>query len=226
MKRLLACLLASVALLSAPTLFGPVEAAEPPVLFLTPHQDDETLFMGHEIKRLTESGRRVHVYLLTDGGASGVCTRWFESRAECVQARDAEFRWAVSELGARSIIRGDRARDGELTIRYARKVVNQLHRKFPNSPIRTTSWLERHYDGGHPDHANLGIALRRAGLSGSKWAIKRPIWAQVDQDRGPVGRYVGGQDLEKALLAYQPVGWLSVRSLFEQRYAGSPDRWH
>src|ERR1035437_1374650 len=82
--------------------------------FFTPHQDDETLSMGAAIKEHVAAGRKVYVVLLTDGGASAVCST-YPTRAACVTERDREFLAAVYSLGATPIIPSDRMADGTLT---------------------------------------------------------------------------------------------------------------
>jgi LmbE family N-acetylglucosaminyl deacetylase len=42
-----------------------------PVVFYTPHQDDETLFMGQVIARHALANREVHVVLVSNGSTSG-----------------------------------------------------------------------------------------------------------------------------------------------------------
>lgn len=49
----------------------PANPTGKPVIFYSPHQDDETLFMGQVIAHHALAGREVHVVLLCDGVGSG-----------------------------------------------------------------------------------------------------------------------------------------------------------
>jgi len=109
---------------------GPATVGSPgPAIFLVPHQDDDVLIMGADVKRQVQAGRRVILVLLTDGSESSVCYDRYgapgesvqhqrrhgglapEARARCTAQRDAEFVAAAKAAGADYVIRSDRKQD-------------------------------------------------------------------------------------------------------------------
>jgi LmbE family N-acetylglucosaminyl deacetylase len=94
-----------------------------PIVFYSPHQDDETLFMGQIIAHCVLAGREVHVVLCSNGNTSEarqeingelLDTGWWKawhyparegyeplSAAEFGLARTREFRNALAQLGVR-----------------------------------------------------------------------------------------------------------------------------
>lgn len=102
-----------------------------PAFYLIPHQDDDVLSMGADMKiHVQEAKRPTYAVLLTDGSESGVCywrygegtsdvegqrRRGVLSQAErdqCSQVRDEEFKLAMNRLGVTPIIRSDRKQEG------------------------------------------------------------------------------------------------------------------
>ncbi|HET7356065.1 MAG TPA: PIG-L family deacetylase [Nocardioidaceae bacterium] len=124
-------LLSGVLLVLAAALAGSgcTPAARGPVIFLVPHQDDDVLVMGADVKAQVQAGRRVLLVLLTDGSESGVCYERYgeprrpvtyqrrhgglspRARARCTAQRDAEFVAAARAAGADYVIRADRKQD-------------------------------------------------------------------------------------------------------------------
>lgn len=109
-------------------LAAPAQAALGPVIWLIPHQDDDVLSMGADMKNHVEAGRQNIAVLLTDGSESGVCYQRFGTggsvgdqrdngglsaagRAACTEIRDAEFTRAMNRLGVDPVIRSDRKQD-------------------------------------------------------------------------------------------------------------------
>lgn len=182
-------------------------AAVGPVVFFTPHQDDEALFMGAAIvEHVRLTGRTVYVVLLTDGGSSVVCAAYYPSRAACVAERDREFIAGVTAMGAIPVIPGGRAIDGKLTAQYANWIMSGYYYVYPGVSLKTMS----EYDV-HPDHAAAGRGLRQVGYVDSRWYVKPSEWATTPK---PVGVIVY-QDLRAVFQAYQPVGWLSAGEVFQ-----------
>lgn len=183
-------------------------AAQPggvqPAFFFTPHQDDEALFMGAGIKQHVDSGRDVRVVLMTDGGSSGVCSTLYPGdRAACVAARDAEFIAGVRALGATPIIRPDRMLDGALTVAYAKSVINEYYASFNLGSFKTMSETD-----DHPDHSNLGIALRQSNATDKRWYMK-----PADVPNHTVASVAGKYNLDAVLNLY-PIGKQSVPAYF------------
>lgn len=146
------------------------------VYFFTPHQDDEALFMGASIREHVLTGRHVFVVLLTDGGSSQYCAnpnypQW-SPKANCVAARDAEFRAGVSSMGATSIIIPDRAVDGTLTAAFAKEVIERYVAVAPTGSFKTMS-----ENDASSDHAKLGQGLNLAvGTVDKRWCLKYAEW--------------------------------------------------
>lgn len=83
-----------------------------PAVFVSPHQDDELLFMGAAIREHVARGRDVRVLLIGRGNKSSVrtrpCLQEMLDRTPCEKefgaVRDREFEWSVRGLGATPII--------------------------------------------------------------------------------------------------------------------------
>ena len=211
MGRLLAILVASALLGSVvPGVKAAVVKGRRTAVFLTPHQDDETTSMGVSIKKAARAGVHVVVVLLTDGSESGQCYLRYgngesvrrqrdegglsaPARAMCTAQRDAEFKAAVTQLGADYLIRSDRKQDDctspdiakvvascgpsdSLTKAYVRSVIDALVATYgAGTSFNSMSYLEdRHCDAcgngttgaGSPDHAVIGRALLDAYHAG------------------------------------------------------------
>lgn len=209
--RLLAILVASTLLaFVVPGARAAVVKHGPTAVFLTPHQDDETTSMGASIRKAVQAGVHVVVVLLTDGSESGQCYKRYgngqsvrrqrdegglsgSARAMCTAQRDAEFKAAVTQLGADYLIRSDRKQDDctspdiakvvtscgpsdSLTKAYVRSVIDALVATYgAGTSFNSMSYLEaRHCDAcgngttgtGSPDHAVIGSALLDAYHAG------------------------------------------------------------
>lgn len=169
--------------------------------------------MGASIREHVSAGRQVHVVLLTDGSASFVRHR-YPSVGDFVKERDREFVAACKALGAKPVIMVDRAKDGELTVEYAQSVIQDYVDAYPGGSFKTMSEHD-----GHPDHAALGTALRNVtGTKDKRWYVKREEWERTK------GFCTGYQNIRDALLAYAPVGWISVRQSFEREFERSRNK--
>ncbi|TDD70177.1 PIG-L family deacetylase [Jiangella aurantiaca] len=158
-----------------------------PVIFYTPHQDDETLFMGQIIARHALAGREVHVVLVTDGRAStarnainGLTSNgWWQdhhqperegyaplTQQQLSEARNREFVSACGQLGVwPANIHLEGFRDGTLTLTQATGVLEKYDALFPTAGHYTMSW-----DDATSDHSILGQALRTLALADrTKW---------------------------------------------------------
>ena len=140
-------------------------------VFIVPHQDDETISMGAAIANHVDSRRPVHLYVVTDGGASGVrtklCTAAYNyqclSYEDFVKARNVEVVDAAMALGVpRDNIHLMGYADGTLTYDKAVAIIGKIVSDHgPSASYKTTSWLEK-----HSDHIALGDALNRMCRSG------------------------------------------------------------
>ena len=208
--RRMSILLVAIALSlgGAITLATPTQAyTGTPVVFFTPHQDDEVLSMGSAIREHVLAGRQVWVVLLTDGGASGACLTQYTTRAACVAERDKEFNAGVYNMGATPTIRSDRMADGYLTSDYVKRVVEEYYNYgtgYKNASFKTTS----EYDV-HPDHVAAGQGLRAAVGPTDKRFYINPInnWSSH------AGTFSAQYNLNTTLDLY-PFGKISVPDEF------------
>jgi LmbE family N-acetylglucosaminyl deacetylase len=195
-------------------------------VFFAPHQDDETLTMGADIRHHFVAGRQVVVVLVTNGGASAARASMCASKGICltapefVIARDAEQFAAIQHLAPGAQIFYENQPDGALTVAAATAVIQKYIGLFPNGSYKTQSWLDV-----HPDHIALGTALRNltnAGLvpnNDARFEQGRSFWDTmpinglfVDADAAvtaaydeyyywnpPIGRYaIGSQSVPTA----------------------------
>lgn len=167
-----------------------------PVFFYSPHQDDETLFMGQIIARHALTGREVHVVLVTDGRASaarqtingiGINGWWKDhhfperegyaplTQQQFAEARNREFIAACGQLGVwPQNIHLEGFQDSTLTTAQATSVFEKYDALYPTAGHYTMSW-----DDTTTDHRTLGLALRTLALADAKkwndvrWTIKR-----------------------------------------------------
>ena len=157
-------------------------------VFLTPHQDDETLSMGTPLEQAVATGRDVWLVEYTDGsrdavcgGTDGTCTSdddWNgRTVASFVDARDREQEAAALALGvaadhvSRDPFRDGRARmpDQGATAAGTALVLARWHAAYPDAQFWAMSWVDT-----HPDHAAMGEALRAAVAAG----LLRPAQAR------------------------------------------------
>jgi len=142
-----------------------------PVVFFSPHPDDETLTMGGGIAEAVASGRPVFIELLTRGTASpvreilsdGKTHRWHPGRHEynltpeqIGEARVREFADAAQRLGVTGVYISDFA-DGKLT---AEDVASRIRWWLDKKPSVIS--LHGTYTGGS-DHEVVWKALLASG---------------------------------------------------------------
>lgn len=191
-----------------------------PAIFFSPHQDDETLSMGASIVQHVRSGREVIVVLMCDGSGSGV-GKVYPSRDVFVAERDREFKAAVKALGAEAVIRSDRVPDTHLTVEWAKSVIEEYYEEYPDASFKTMSDKDRtNPESAESDHYLLGQALRETGIKDARYYVRSRSWGSID------GKYTKYEDIKHSLLAYAPVGWLSVRSDFEFNFVKSRNKIH
>lgn len=126
-------------------------------LVLAPHPDDESIGCGGLIKAVTNSGGRVDVLYMTDGGAGVPASTQVGDRARLVQRRRAEAERACEILGVRAVD-SLAAADGELAGRpdLAGPLAERLGRGGYEQVL--CPWP---YDR-HPDHEATFRLLQRA----------------------------------------------------------------
>jgi len=196
-------------------LASPLATARPgpPAIFFVPHQDDDVLMYGADLKNHVRAGRRTIAVLLTDGSSSGLCPVLHDEREGCAAQRDEEFKNAMEILGVEAVIARDRATDGELTKARVVRVMRHYLGRFPRASLRAPSPRDP-----HPDHAAIGRALRSLVRGSDKrFYIKPSLWPELS-DRG---RWVRRRNINAALDAYAGFGHRAARVAFAEQYGGA-----
>jgi len=174
--------------------FDPVpEAAGRPIVFYTPHQDDETLWMGTVIAHHALVGREVHVVSVTDGSTSAIrnclngeeANGWWPARDHYpyreqipyldpnafAAARDQELIDACAELG---VADGNVHLDWQVPLADGTTLTRGANISVPQAEAMIHHFAAAYPDAGHytmwwgdtdPNHANLGQALRNLALT-------------------------------------------------------------
>lgn len=200
---------AMAAAAAAVALPRPALAADPvplpsarPIIFFTPHQDDETLFMGHAIAHHALAGREVHVVLVTDGRTSAArnaingtaSSPWWGGdhypgregyatldEATFSAARTAELRSACGQLGVQpgNVHTAGLSETG-LTVAAVQAVIEAYRAAYPTAGLYTMSW-----EDAQTNHAACGTALRNLAQADPvhyddcRWLIKPEHRASV-----------------------------------------------
>lgn len=154
-------------------------ATTPPVIYLVPHQDDETLSMGADIRAHLAAGKDVHLYLYTDGHETGVCSSSYIplNDADCTKARDGEFDVATNLLGvdAANVHRvkdpatGQRPGDHPTQAAARRMldwIIADVDARYPGQ-ASSAGWKAMSWGDEHSGHAVMGVALREKYLAGA-----------------------------------------------------------
>lgn len=220
------------ATIKAPTQVKAATSTLPPAIFLTPHQDDETLFMGAAIREHVLAGRDVKVILLTRGQNTGACEAppINGDDAACTAERDREFIASVTKMGAEPIIptvvapgnstarAGDT--DGTLTGTFTANVIRYYAGIYgTNASFKTLS----EYDSvSLEDHRAVGRGLYAAYLwgyigTGPSTGDAR-FYLRPEDQVTYVGTCTARHNLNTALDLYEPVGWDSVPKFFAMAY--------
>lgn len=131
------------------------------IVYVTPHQDDETLSMGASIRKHLESGLHdVHVLLLTAGSGSGAQAVVGLSDADFSAARDDELLRACRALGVRrgNVHFASNRVVGKTTLSVceAQSAIAAFVADHPGAWVKTYS--NRPASGRHADHVNAGQA--------------------------------------------------------------------
>lgn len=189
-----------------PTDPVPATPTGAPIVFYTPHQDDETLFMGQVIAHHALAGREVHVVLCSNGFGSSTLAEINGTAADgnlwggyhyparegyapltleqYSEARTREMVAACAQLG----VPADRVHLGRadapaassadlpstISTAWAAEVMESWAAHFAGLGGHYTMW----WGDNHPDHANLGAALRSlhdqgaVGFGDTRWLVK------------------------------------------------------
>ena len=146
------------------------------IVYVAPHQDDETLSMGSSIRRHLEAVdahgdpvHDVHVLLLTAGSGSGAQPATGLDDDAFSATRDDELYRACRALGVRFgnvHFATDRAvGDLALTVEEAQAAIAAFVAEHPGAWVKT--YTNRPAEGRHPDHLHTGQAavnLLEAGV--------------------------------------------------------------
>lgn len=142
-------------------------------IFYVPHQDDELVSFGSAIMHHVFAGDDVHLVLCTDGASSNVrdelngvrlCkahNRLYDfglSKREFSEARNREYIWSASCMGIpmSNLHFRQEVSDGSLSLGEADSLIREFEQMYPGALHRTFT-----YTDPHPDHSNLGTALKR-----------------------------------------------------------------
>lgn len=142
------------------------------IVYVSPHQDDETLSMGASLRRHLESGLHdVHVLLLTAGSGSGAQAVVGLNDADFSTARDDELVRAARALGVRAdhvhFASNRVVGQTTLSVAAAQVAITEFVDAYPGAWVKTYS--NRPAAGRHQDHVNAGQAavnLLNAGVLG------------------------------------------------------------
>jgi LmbE family N-acetylglucosaminyl deacetylase len=129
------------------------------VLFVSPHQDDESLSMGAGIRKHIEAGHDVHTLLLCGGVESAAQPGSGLSRPAFGRARDDEFMRACRALGvpfANMHFARVTPADGTLSVQLAYDSIKDIAVQYPGLWLKAYSHLT--YGNRHQDHINSGLA--------------------------------------------------------------------
>ncbi len=144
----------------------PTERRRKTVLFLFPHQDDES-FCATRIARELEHGHQVYCLYLTDGSGNGTDPEVRDRESIRVLGRLGLPREHLHFLGSR-----DRVPDGAL-VEHLESSLVRVREVFDARPLHRIYCLA--YEGGHQDHdASHLLALayaRQRSLLGRTWQI-------------------------------------------------------
>ena len=146
------------------------------IFYFSPHQDDELLNLGAAMCRDIDPHHEVFCVLCTDGGASGArrligdggTCDWHEGRHDFPMdapafsaARDREFTESCRCMGLPDdhiLIPADRAGDGQLTEKYALRLMRQAVSAFPPEQVAVKTLAEVTWHHQNPDHTAVAKA--------------------------------------------------------------------
>lgn len=217
----------------------PAQAVLGSAVFFVPHQDDETLTMGADIRAHYLAGRDIRIVDVTDGSASGVKNTMCQTRGYClttaefIAARRAEQLAAIRQLAPTSHVYYEKYVDNTLTVAQATSVINKYKALYPNGSYKTMSWLDDHHD-----HANLGTAMRNLCNAGQipngdcRFEQFRRYWLSKPISGGFIAGNVNVLAAYDEYFVWNPsigryaIGSQSVPTDFDAAYADPRTKYH
>lgn len=162
---------------------GPIGA---PTALVVAHPDDETLFAGSALARLTD----ITVILVTDGAPEdmGDARRaGFATGQDYAAARAAEMQAALAVLAPHARLVSYRVPDQRTVER-----LGEVTRRLADDLAAMALVLTHPYEGGHPDHDAVACAVHRAAArlgAGAPAIVEFACYACFDGLR-EFGRFV------------------------------------
>ncbi|MGG3467853.1 cell wall-binding repeat-containing protein [Neobacillus pocheonensis] len=179
-----------------------IKPSSRPILYIVPHQDDEILTFGVDIRNELSRGRQVHLILLTRGEDSGArnilngevyC--WIHDKFhdpvkegykagtltpdEFADARTDEYLRASKALGVpESNIHMQFIPNGQFYSSAIRKVIDQYLAAYPNADVRTMSWFDE-----HSAHALIGRTVQDMQAEGVLQRYQAKYLVSINTDR-------------------------------------------
>jgi N-acetylmuramoyl-L-alanine amidase len=173
-----------------------------PILYIVPHQDDEILSYGVDIRNELSRGRQVHLILLTRGEDSGarktlngdyycyIHGKYHKPQLEgykagsltpdeFADARTDEYYRASKALGVPNTnIYTDYIPNGQYYSSGVIPIVQKYLALFPNADVRTFSWFDE-----HSAHALLGKTIQGMQADGLLQRYQAKFFISINTDR-------------------------------------------
>lgn len=173
-----------------------------PILYIVPHQDDEILSYGIDIRNELSHGRQVQLILLTDGDDSGArnilngdvychihatyhnpVKEGFKggalSPAAFANARTDEYFRASRALGVpNDHIHTNFIPSGQYYGSAIRAVIEKYLKLYPNADVRSFSWFD-----GHSAHALIGKTVQGMQQDGVLQRYQAEYFTSIYTDR-------------------------------------------
>lgn len=173
-----------------------------PILYIVPHQDDEILSYGVDIRNELSHGRQVHLILLTRGEDSGardilngavychVHNKYHNPSKESYKAgtltpdefagaRTDEFFRASRALGVPNAnIHTNFIPPGQYYGIVVRGIIEKYLSLYPNADVRTFSWFDE-----HSAHALLGRVVQGMQSDGVLQRYQAKYFISINTDR-------------------------------------------
>lgn len=158
MKKIIVTLLMVFALIIAGLSINTTEteASKNEVIYYIPHPDDEILTFGVSIFAHLQSGKNVHLVLMTNGEGSIIKKRLGMDAKEFGDARKREFEMSAEKLGVpKENLHFLNLGDGKVKQSTMESVMADFERTYPQASHKTFSWTDP-----HNDHRVAGKALK------------------------------------------------------------------
>lgn len=179
-----------------------IKPSSRPILYIVPHQDDEILSYGVDIRNELSRGRQVHLILLTrgeDSAAKETLNGVYYCRIhgkyhnpakegykentlspdEFANARTDEYFRALRALGVpRSNIHTDYVPNYQYYGSTVRPVIEKYLAAYPNADVRTFSWFD-----GHSAHSLLGKVVQGMYTDGLLQRYQAKYFISIYSDR-------------------------------------------